>query len=280
MFRFIGGLCLGLFVPFLIAASWELVLHSWVEALTILLAYISSAIGLSIEYFFISFIEKASYDREDDGQFALGTKIAMLVALVVEFSVAALQCIYVYFVTGNLQEVPNFGNIGSVIAVVLQQKTRVEFLLFVLIGLTVCHIMTQIPKGGLLYKVCRAKMFLLMLAALETTLTPVWYRALSEETLRFLANNLNPYLSFVSFAITLTMWILFISSLIKELGVSRALWIIPVLYGAAELANIFFVAQSMLRAGTYSTLGAEMLCLILFVIVLWRYNGFTTEKDE
>lgn len=139
--------------------------------------------------------------------------------------------------------------------------------------------MSQIKKGGFVYKVCRVKVLLLALAALEATLSPVWYRALSEETIRFLANNINPYLSFISFAITLTMWILFISSLIKELNMSRVLWTIPVLYAVAELANIFFVAQSMLRVGTYSTLGVEMLCLIIVVIVLWRYRGFPIDNE-
>ena len=73
---------MSLFVPFLIAASWELVLHdSWAGALTILLAYISSAIGLSIEYFFVSLVEKTSYDSMGNGRFALGTKIAMLASI-------------------------------------------------------------------------------------------------------------------------------------------------------------------------------------------------------
>jgi len=280
VFTVIGGLWLGLFVPFLIAASWELVLHSWVGALAILLAYISSAIGLSIEYFFVSLVEKTSYDSMGNGRFALGTKIAMLVGLVVEFTIAVLQGTYVYFVTGNIQEIPDIKDLGSAVAVISQNITRLEFLSIVLVGLAVCHIMSQIKKSGFLYKVCRVKLLLLALAALETTLTPIWYRALSEDALRYLSNNIDPYLSFVSFAITLTMWILFISSLIKALGVSRILVTIPVLYCVAEIANIFFVAQSMLRVGAYSVLGVEMVCLILFVIVLWRYHGFAVEKDE
>ncbi|MBO5439662.1 MAG: hypothetical protein J6A53_03300 [Clostridia bacterium] len=281
VFMVIGGLWLGLFVPFLIAASWELVLHnSWAGALTILLAYISSAIGLSIEYFFVSLVEKTSYDSMGNGRFALGTKIAMLVGLIVEFTIAVFQGLYVYYATENIQEIPNIKNFGTVVAFFYQNIKRLEFLSIVLVGLVVCHIMSQIKKGGFIYKVCRVKMFLLALAALEATLSPVWYRALSEEAIRYLANYVDPYLSLISFAITLTMWILFISSVIKELGVSRVLWTIPVLYTVAELANIFFVSQSMLRVGSFSTLGAEMLCLIIMVIVLWRYNGFATTKDE
>ena len=121
---------------------------------------------------------------------------------------------------------------------------------------------------------------MLALAALEATLSPVWYRALSEEAIRYLANYVNPYLSLISFAITLTMWILFIRSAIKELEVSHVLWTIPVLYTVAGLANIFFVSQSMMRAGSFSTLSGEMICLIMLVVILWRYKGFPIEKDE
>ena len=142
-----------------------------------------------------------------------------------------------------------------------------------------CHILSQIQRNGLVYKVCRVKMLLLTLAALEATLSPVWYRALSEETIRYLANNIDPYLNLISFAVTLTMWILFINAVIKELGVSRVLWMIPVLYGVAESADIFFVAQNMLRVGTFTTLGVEMICLIMVLIVLWRYRGFPIDNE-
>lgn len=280
VFAIIGGLWLALFVPFLMAASWELILHSWRGALAILLAYVSSSIGLSIEYFFISLVEKTSYDSMGNGRFALGTKIAMLVGLIVEFTIAVFQGLYVYYATGDIQEIPNIKNFGTVIAFFSQNITRLEFLSIVIVGLAVCHIMSQIKKGGILYKVCQLKVFLLALAALEATLSPVWYRALSEEAIRYLANYVNPYLSLISFAITLTMWILFIRYAIKELEVSRVLWTIPVLYTVAGLANIFFVSQSMMRAGSFSTLSGEMICLITLVVILWRYKGFPIEKDE
>ena len=281
VFMVIGGLWLSLFVPFLIAASWELVLHdSWAGALTILLAYISSAIGLSIEYFFVSLVEKTSYDSVGNGRFALGTKIAMLIGLIVEFTIAVFQGLYVYYATGNIQEIPNIKNFGTVIAFFSRNITRLEFLSIVVVGLVVCHMMSQVKKGGFVYKVCRAKVTLLMLAALEATLSPVWYRALSEEAIRYVANYIDPYLNLVSFAVTLAMWILFIKSLIEELGASRLFWGIPVLYTVAELVNIFFVSQNMLRVGAFGTLGAEMLCLTIAVITLCRYKGFAVEKEE
>ncbi len=278
VFLNIGGLFLCLFPPFLLASAWELTLHeSWAGALTILLAYFSSSIGLSVEYFFISLVEKTSYDSMNDGRLALGTRITAVVYLVVSFSVSVMQCVYVHLVTGNLLETPN---VGSVIAFVSQQKLRIEYLSFVLVGLAVCHLLSQIKKGTRLYTVCRIKMLLLSLAAIEATLTPVWYRALSDHAIRFFVNTLDPWLSFVSFIITLTLWILFVHSLVKELGLSRILWLIPVLRVAVTCINIFFVSQNMIRLGTYCQQTVEMGCLILLVIVMWRYRGLEIGDDD
>lgn len=281
VFMVIGSLWLGLFVPFLIAAIWELVLHnSWAGALTILLAYISSAIGLSIEYFFVSLVEKTSYDSMGNGRFALGTKIAMLAALTVELTMAVFQGLYTYYATGNIQDIPATKNYGTVVAFFQQNITRLEFLSIVLVGLAVCHIMSQVKKKGRLYQVCRVKILLLALTALEATLSPVWYRALSEETIRYFVNYIYPYLSLLSFAVTLAVWILFIHAAIKEIGVTRALWTIPVISATAEFANMFFVSQGILRVGTFITLGVKMLCLILVVTVLWQCKGLALDNDE
>lgn len=280
VFKLIGALWLWLFLPFLIAASWELILYrSWQGALVILIAYIGSAVGLSLEYFFISLVEKCSYDGISDGRFAIGTKIAIIVSLVVEFFIAVLQYSYVYFVTGNLQEVPMVGSLGSILAIISQNIKRWEYLSIVLVGLVVCHIMSQVKKGGYIYKVGRLKVILLSIAALEATLSPVWYRALSEEAIRFVAVNVSQYLEYISFGVTLLMWILFIRSIIMELGAARALWGLPVLYGASQLTNLFLASQNMLRLGTCITLGVEFICSIAVVIVLWRYKGFPTENE-
>lgn len=277
----IGGLFLGLFPPFVLAAAWELILHkSWIGALTILLAYVSSAVGLSIEYFFISLVEKTSYDTLDGCRFALGTRIAMLVSLAVEFSLSVLQCVYVHFVTGNLQEIPNIGSIGTVIAVVSQMQTRIGLLLVVLVGLTVCHILSQIKKGTLLYAVCRVKMLLLALTAIEATVSPVWYRALSENAIHILVNEVTPILRFASFAITLTMWILFVRGAVKELGAPRILRAIPGAYVLITAVNIYFTSQSMLRTATYAEQIVKIACLVLLSAVVWRYRGFADENSD
>lgn len=278
VFLNIGALCLALFCPFLLAASWELILHeSFAGMLTILFAYISSAIGLSAEYFFISLVEKTSYHSIDGCRFALGTRIVMLVCLAFAFTLSVLQCVYVHLVTGNLQAT---ANVGTKIAFVSQQRLRVELLYMVLVGLAVCHIMSQIKKGTLLYTVCRLKMLFLVLSALQATLGPIWYRAFSDEALRFYAIELTPWLNFISFTITLTMWILFIHALTKELRMSRILWSIPLLRIISAILDIFFTSQSMIRTGNYVVHVIEMLCLILLTVIIWKYHGFILENRD
>jgi len=280
VFMLIGGLCLFLLPPFLLAASWELVLNKSIAGvIIILLAYINSAIGLSIEYFFISLIEKTSYDSVGKRGFTLGIRITMFVILIAEFSLSLLQCTYVYFVTGNLQEIPDIASIGTIIAFISQKKLQVEFILIVLVGLAASHMLSQIKKDGLLYNICRLKMLLLAISALEATLTPIWYRALSEEAIRFFANDVNPWLNFVSFAVTLTMWILFVYSITKELQISRTLWIIPVLYVISTSSNIYFSSQNMLRIGTYCMQSIEFICLIFLIVTLCRYKKFPIQDN-
>ena len=64
-------------------------------------------------------------------------------------------------------------------------------------------------------------LFLSMAASAMITVGSRLYRALSEEAIRYVANYIDPYLNLVLFAVTLAMWILFIKSLIEELGASR-----------------------------------------------------------
>jgi len=281
VFSNVGFLWLGLLPPFLLAASWELILHeSFSGTLTILLAYLSSSVGLSAEYFFISLIEKTSYDTIDGSRFALGTRISMLACLAVEFAAGVLQCVYVHFATGNLQNIPNFGTWGSLIAFLSLQKLRLELLSAVLVGLTVSHIMSQIKKGSLLDRVCRMEMILLALSALEATLAPLLHRALTEEMLILLSTKINSWLSVLSFSITMALWILFIYALTKELGVSRVLWVIPAVKACTSCANLFLGYQrSLFRMVTYGAHTLDMACLVLLTVILWKYSGFRTEND-
>lgn len=275
--KLVGGLWLSLLAPFFIVAVWMLVTRrSWLGTLAILLAYFSSAAGLSVWYFFISLVEKTSYDSMGDGRFALGARIAALACLVVELVTALLMCSYVYYATGDLRAISGGRNIGALIAAIATVRLRLEFILIVLVGLALSQILPQIRKGGLLYAVCRVQLILLALNVIVKTLRPILYRA--DESIRFIATIVQCHERY-SLLTTLVMLTLFIYAAVRELGVSRVLWAIPVLRTAAAAVNIFLTSQNMLFAGTCCTYAAVVFCVVILIAVLWRYRGFASSDD-
>lgn len=278
--KLVGGLWLSLLAPFFIAAVWMLVTRrSWLGAFAILLAYFSSAAGFSVWYFFISLVEKTSYDSMGDGRFALGARIAALACLVVELVTALLMCSYVYYATGDLRAISGGGNIGALIAAIATVRLRLEFILIVLVGLALSRILPQIRKGGLLYAVCRVQLILLALNVIVKTLRPILYRAYSDESIRFIATTVVQWRERLSLLTALVMWTLFIYAAVRELGVSRVLWAIPVLRTVAAAVNIFLTSQNMLFAGTCCTYAAVVFCMVFLIAVLWRYRGFASSDD-
>ena len=278
--KLVGGLWLSLLAPFFIAAVWMLVTRrSWLGAFAILLAYFSSAAGLSVWYFFISLVENTSYDSMGDGRFALGARIAALACLVVELVTALLMCSYVYYATGDLRAISGGGSIGALIAAIATVRLRLEFILIVLVGLALSRILPQIRKGGLLCAVCRVQLILLALNVIVKTLRPILYRAYSDESISFIATTVVQWRERLSLLTALVMWTLFIYAAVRELGVSRVLWTIPVLRTVAAAVNIFLTSQNMLFAGTCCTYAAVVFCVAFLIAVLWRYRGFASSDD-
>lgn len=275
--KLVGGLWLSLLAPFFIAAVWMRVTRqSWLSALAILLAYFSSAAGLSVWYFFISLVEKTSYDSMGDGRFALGARIAALACLVVELVTALLMCSYIYYATGDLRAISGVGSIGALIAAIATVRLRLEFILIVLVGLALSQILPQIRKGGLLYAVCCVQLILLALNVIVKTLRPILYRA--DESIRFIATVVQWHERY-SLLTMLVMLTLFIYAAVRELGMSRVLWAIPVLRTVAAAVNIFLTSQNMLFAGTCCTYAAVVFCVVFLIAVLWRYRGFASSDD-
>lgn len=278
--KLVGGLWLSLLAPFFIAAVWMLVTRrSWLGAFAILFAYFSSAAGLSVWYFFISLVEKTSYDSMGDGRFALGARIAALACLVVELVTALLMCSYVYYATGDLRAISGGESIGALIAAIATVRLRLEFILIVLVGLALSRILPQIRKGGLLCAVCRVQLILLALNVIVKTLRPILYRAYSDESIRFIATTVVQWRERLSLLTALVMWTLFIYAAVRELGVSHVLWTIPVLRTVAAAVNIFLTSQNMLFAGMCCTYAAVVFCVVFLIAVLWRYRGFASSDD-
>lgn len=276
--KYIGYLFAGLFFPFLMAALWEILLHgSYRGALVILIAYLSSAIGLSLEYFFLSWVEKASYESAEGSGLPLGARIAMLVAFAVSLCFCALECVYVHLATGDLSAMQD---VGATLGRISQQKSQLAFLVYATTGLAVCQVLATLRNGMLLHAAGRIKLLLLALSAVWATFLPILYQAFSQELLRFWVNRVDPILASISFLISLALWVLTVRGLIRERGGSRWLWSIPALQTIAVGVRLFLISQSMVRAATYLMQAIALFSSLLLITVLWRYRASSTPTTD
>lgn len=267
----IGWLWLWLLPIFALSATYELVLHSsWEGALTIPIAYVGSALGLSGWYFFVSWVEKLSYDSPQQGRPVLGARIAMLACLGGELAAGVLRCAYAYIVTdlGAVQ------NAGATLARVSLMKDQMTYVCAVLLGIAICQVLPQLRRGTRLYAICRADMLLSALSSALTTLWPLVSGAFSEQLLHIYANDVQPILGIVCFTARLALWILSVHAMTRDAGLPRALWAIPAVQLAAQLAGWFFESQSMLRAEVYCEAAVGLGCAIFLTIALWRCRSF------
>jgi len=197
----------------------------------------------------------------------------MTVCLGVELFLAIIQGIYIRLVSGNIQ------NLGSLIAYYSQQRLRVELILTILVGLTVCHVMSQIKRGTLLHKVCRIKMLFLSLSAIQAIIMPVWYRAVSDEGIRFLVNYVDPWIRFISYSISIALWILFVIGMTRELHAPRILWAIPISHTVIMVANFILTSQSMSVEAALIESVIKVCYLTVLTVIIWMFRGFTP-RDE
>lgn len=264
----IGALWLGLFFPFVIAGAWELVLNNSVSgAIAILVAYILSAAELSIEYFFVSLIEKMSYDDDGKGRIAIGTRIVMLVCLFNEFFYRVLRFAYVHLIaSGNIAQ----PNIARIIAFVSRTLQQMDMLLAFLTGLAVCHLMAQLWEKRLLRTVCRIELIFLALSTVTGTLMPVCFKAFSEEQMIFFINRIVPWQSAAVSLFTIVMRILLITALTKELRAHGILWLIPVIRFIVLCVGAFLSTQGLGNEAVCFVQTVNFACIILLTFILWR----------
>lgn len=273
----IGKLWLWLLPMFVLAATWEAVLHrSWVGALAILFAYVSSAAGLSMWYFFVSLVEKLSYDSPQDGRPAKGARVAVLVCLWAELLAGVLQCVYAYIAT----HLGTAMNTGVTLASVSLAKNQVVYLRAVLLGIAICQILPQLRRGTRLVAICRVDMLLLLaLSSAWTTLSPLLYSAFSEQLLRTVAVDVAPVMAVIVAAARLALWVLSVYAMTRDAGLPRALWAIPAAQLAMELVGWFLNSQSLLMVEPYCRCAVGLGCAIFLAVVICRGHGFACAEE-
>ena len=231
-----------LFIAFLFASTLGIMLHgSVLQFIGIWLAYLWSCVGLSLEYLFISWIEKRSYDEETPSGLKKAIVIAGIAMLISRLMVVGVNLWYVVVATGDLQAYPAA---GAYLARISYARLGVGYYFSVLAALALSHFMTQTRAGKKSSRAVRGVIIMSVVSLLMDLGQRLFVMVASEAVMQWYAEHVN-YLTFGIFIINFILICKAIKGLIDEFQAMRILWILPVARILAFAFRLFFVSQSL-----------------------------------
>ena len=252
-----------LFVVFLFASILGIALHgSLMQFISIWLAYLWSCVGLSLEYLFISWIEKRAYDEETPVRLKQATVIAGIAMLVSRLIVSGVNLWYVHVATGDLQLYPAA---GAYLARISYAKLGMGYYFSVLAALALSHFLIQIKRGKKTLRAVRWVIIMSMVALIMDLGQRLFVVVASEAVMQWYAEHVN----YFSFGMTVIHFLLIckaIKGLIDEFQATRTLWILPAVCVAAFVLKLFLVSQSFL---VIATAAQEVMILMSMACGLW-----------
>ena len=206
--------------------------------------------------------------------------IVGVVALMVLILTAVTDLARVFMTTGNLSTWNDvYGTTTSKLKVLNNLLQSFGNMTIVLVGMWYCHFLTQ-ARGAVWVK--RSVFGLLLVLAAEVLgnfvsmmVTVCVYSRMTEVSAD--VGRMNRMLSSLSLGSELTvvamliLQVILVAALIKEMGVSRKLWIAPILRLVVIPFRLFFYMQSMLVAYTALASIAEILSAVIGLMILCRH---------
>lgn len=242
VYRNMGKLSGILFIAFLFASTLGIILHrSVMQFISIWLAYLWSCVGLSLEYLFISWVEKRSYDEEAPNGLKQATVIAGIAMLVSRLIVVGVNLWYVHVATGDLQMYPAA---GAYLARISYAKLGVGYYFSVLAALALSHLITQVRPGKKTSGAARGVIIMSVVSLLIDLGQRLFVMLASEAVMQWYAEHVN-YLTLGIFVINFILICKVIKGLIDEFHATRKLWILPAVRILAFMMRLFFVSQSL-----------------------------------
>lgn len=260
VFGNVGKLAGVLGIVFLFSATIDMVLHKSIYTLwSIVSAYFASVIGLGIEYLFISWIEKVSYDEEESDRLKKGTFIAGIALIVISSFLAIFEALYYAIVFNGL------GNRGEILEYVSQLRRSASYLSAILNAIWLSYLMMQMRKSRIVKKSICGYLTVSMISILSsissafisTYLLNSGEKIDKMKSVLTIANYAN-YLISLAFLIFL---IIFTVGAVTDIKAPPILVLIPILSGVHSLCPVISAYWSWIFA-------VEMI-LSLTIPVLW-----------
>ena len=266
VFGNIGKLAGVLGIAFLISAMIDLLLHGSILTLwSIVSAYIISVLRLGIEYLFISFVEKISYDEEDSDKLKKGTFIVGVAIIILSVFLTLLQILYFSVAFSNLQAFP--GNVGEVLASISQVRLSANYMSTVLNAMWLCNLMTQMRKSSMVKMSVKGSLAVSIISLFSgvcsSFITACVLNIYDEieiiKKILTLTNSVSYLILFVSFV----FMILFALGAIKDVKAPTMLVLIPIFSGAYMSCSIL--------SGVWRWCAIAAVFLSLAISILWVF---------
>lgn len=276
-----------LFLGFFAAALLDLGMHkSFLNFFSILVAYVLSVLSLGLEYLFISWTEKISYDEGEHRGLNRGTLVKFLFLLgfvFVNFSVTLLQLGISNGSMGQLLKEQGL-SLGEVLASVSNIKNFIDQEISVLTAMILCKFMCQIRECRTARKIIAALLILTSFSVFYHYAITFAISALQQAsayTLRLLI-DINQWVTVLEVILSTVLWSVLILDLTRTVRLSPLLWVVSgIQWFNASLLTVSTIwghlglAMFQTVAGGLLELGA----LVLLLILLHRHQ-YPHEHEE
>lgn len=279
----IGKLSALLAVAFFFSAMIDLALHnSFLSLWSLFFGYLFSAIGLGLEYLFLSWIEKVSYDEGESERLKKSTFLVGLTHLLFILLLGVVNIGYLVIAASDQQSFSQ--PVGILLGKINVYQHSLEYLNTCLLAMGLCYLMTQISRSRLAKKGVRGCLLTLAFSTGWSSLSVffvncVFRASRNESLLTALANGSN----YISFLFVLLFWgwqVFFLYALTKELRMSKWLFLLPLLNILLVLVRLFLVSQSLwLFSGIVENI-LSVVYVLLGLILLKRQRYSLTEGSN
>lgn len=243
--------------------------------ITFVVAAIYSIIGLGFEYLFLSFLEKLEYDNQSNClkiSYLISGIILILLFLCLSFVNLAIS--YISYEGG-------ISNLGSVISILNNSSTNIEYLIYCFIGLTMSFIVSYSYKNKLTTFSIRAYLLFIIITLLWNLTNSVIVIYISNNDFIIDYLNITNIIKIVLNIVNILLFTPILYALIKEKGFSKKLYLIPITEIIIYVITIFLNTQNNLKilasflSGFCLTIG-----WLIFIIITYKNSKKLQKNSE
>ena len=274
-----------LFLAYAAAASLDFLMHqSLLSCIGIMLSYLGSAVGVGAEYFFLSWLEKLSYNHEPTTGLRRSTVTAAIFSMAFTALGGIIKAFYYGITTGAIPRSLFFGadlstlSFGEFLAKISYVRLYLGYYVTVMSAVALCHFLSQVRRSDGARRGIRGMLITSALSLVFSTVNALIFPLLSDMLLRDYAHVING-ISQIFPAARLLFAFLATGAIIRAFKVHGAVWIIPIVEGVFFLLSTAASHISSFLLMVF-TLG-EVLILpalgILGLVLLHKCNYTETE---